>query len=548
MMEAIWEQTRDGRWSTIGQTTIPRLLDEAAENWGGRTFLDFSGEKYSFAETNRRVTQLAHGLQALGIGAGDRVASLLENVSDCLFVWFAVNRLGAVWMPINIDFKGEFLRHQLADSGAKLIVSESKYAERVFGIEERLPELGTLVFRGERPEAATRLSLHDIGAVFSGNDMPIADRCGPRDLALLIYTSGTTGPSKGCMMSHSYACNYAATMAWSNMLTEEDVFWTPCPLFHAAATGGVVLPCLRAGAAVSIAPRFSVSNFWPEIERSGATRVLLLSIMLSLVPDAPDTEVSKRCHGQIKSVIGAPLPGSLRKKWKERFGVQYAVSPAYANTEANVMTVTRIDDPDLPDNASGRRYQDFDLRIIGDDGNECPPNTPGEIVVRPTRPGIMFDGYWGRPEATVAAFKDLWFHTGDMGMLDENDYFYFVDRKKDYLRRGGENISSFEVETTFLNHPAVAEVAAHSVFSELSEDELKVTIVLRQGAELCEEDLCRWAVGQLPRFAVPRFIEFRSALPRTPTGRIQKFELRADGVTPATWDRQASDIVPEKRA
>jgi crotonobetaine/carnitine-CoA ligase len=160
----------------------------------------------------------------------------------------------------------------------------------------------------------------------------------------------------------------------------------------------------------------------------------------------------------------------------------------------------------------------------------------------------MFDGYWGRPEATVAAFKDLWFHTGDMGMLDENDYFYFVDRKKDYLRRGGENISSFEVETTFLNHPAVAEVAAHSVFSELSEDELKVTIVLRQGAELCEEDLCRWAVGQLPRFAVPRFIEFRSALPRTPTGRIQKFELRADGVTPATWDRQASDIVPEKRA
>ena len=425
MMEGIWEQTSDGRWSTVGQTTIPRLLDEAAEKWGDKTFLDFSGEKQNFAQTNRRVTQLAHGLEALGVAAGDRVASLLDNVSDCLFVWFAVNRLGAVWMPINTDFKGEFLRHQLADSGTKLIVSESKYAERVFAIEDNLLELGALVYRGERPEASTRLPLHDISAVPSDDETPFSDRCHPRDLALLIYTSGTTGPSKGCMMSHSYACNYGATMAWANMLTDQSVFWTPCPLFHAAATGGVVLPCLRVGATAAIASRFSVSNFWPEIERSGATNVLLLSIMLTLIPDSPDTEVSRRCHGQIKAVIGAPLPGPLRRKWKERFGVQHAVSPAYANTEANVMTVTRIDDPNLPDNASGRRYQDFDLRIIGDDGNECPSNTPGEIVVRPSRPGIMFDGYWGWPEATAAAFKDLWFHTGDMGMLDENDYFYF---------------------------------------------------------------------------------------------------------------------------
>lgn len=245
MMEAIWEQTRDGRVSTTGQTTIPRLLDEAAEKWPDKTYLDFSGEKHSFAETNRRVTQLAHGLEMLGVARGDRVASLLDNVSDCLFVWFAVNRLGAVWMPINTDFKGEFLRHQLTDSGAKLIVSETKYAERVFAIEEGVPALETLVFRGERPNVTTRLALHDIAAVHSHDDTPIVDRCEPRDLALLIYTSGTTGPSKGCMMSHSYACNYGALMAWCNMLTTDSIFYTPCPLFHAAATGGVILSTLR---------------------------------------------------------------------------------------------------------------------------------------------------------------------------------------------------------------------------------------------------------------------------------------------------------------
>lgn len=547
-MERLWAETRDGRWTTTAQTTIPRLLDKAALAWPDRTFLDFSGETHTFAETNQQVTRLARGLEALGVAAGDRVAGLLDNVSDALFVWFAVNRLGAVWMPINTELKGEFLRHQLADAGAKLIVSEVRYAERIFAIEDRLPDLERMIVRGEVAGGATRLKLHHIDVLRAQDATPMADRCAPRDLALLIYTSGTTGPSKGCMMSHAYACNYAATMAWSTQITSDDVFWTPCPLFHAAASGGVVLPCLVIGATAAIAPRFSVSGFWPEIERSRATTVLLLSIMLSLIPDAPDSDVARRCFGQLRAVLGAPLPGSLKAKWKQRFGVKYAASPAYANTEANVMSVTRIDDPNIPDNASGRRYQDFDLRIIGEDGEERPPNTPGEIVVRPRRPGIMFDGYWGRPEATLAAFKDLWFHTGDVGMLDENDYFYFVDRKKDYLRRGGENISSFEVEATYLLHPDVAEVAAHAVFSELSEDELKVTLVLRDGARISEEDLCRWSLDKLPRFATPRFIEFRSALPRTATGRVQKHVLRGEGVTPATWDRQASAVVLERRS
>jgi crotonobetaine/carnitine-CoA ligase len=209
--------------------------------------------------------------------------------------------------------------------------------------------------------------------------------------------------------------------------------------------------------------------------------------------------------------------------------------------------MTMIDEPDVPSEASGRRFADYDVRALDDSGNECPPGVPGEIVMRPRRPGIMFQGYWRRPEATVAATGDMWFHTGDIGKFDERGFFYFVDRKKDYLRRGGENISSFEVETTFMAHPEVLEVAAHAVPAELSEDELKITIVLKPGATLSEEELCRWSVARLPHFAVPRYIEFRAELPKTQTGKLQKHLLRADGVTQGTWDRAKSDIVVTKR-
>jgi len=197
---------------------------------------------------------------------------------------------------------------------------------------------------------------------------------------------------------------------------------------------------------------------------------------------------------------------------------------------------------ETPDRSSGRRHEDFDVRILDDAGNECPPGVAGEIVVRPRRPGVMFQGYWRRPEATVSATRDMWFHTGDIGRFDAAGYFYFVDRKKDYLRRGGENISSFEVESTFRMHGALAEVAVHSVASELAEDELKLTAILKEGAALSEEELCRWSIERLPHFAVPRFIEFRTAFPTTPTGKIQKHVLRSEGVTAATWDRAVAGI------
>jgi carnitine-CoA ligase len=187
------------------------------------------------------------------------------------------------------------------------------------------------------------------------------------------------------------------------------------------------------------------------------------------------------------------------------------------------------------------------VRIFDDDGKELGPNQPGEIVARPLQPNVMFAGYWRRPQDTLNIMADLWLHTGDIGLFDEDGFFFFVDRKKDYLRRGGENISSFEMENTIGNHPAIQEVAVHAVLSELSEDELKATVVLHEDADLSERELCLWAIERVPYFAVPRYIEFRKQLPKNPVGRVLKYTLRDEGCTAATWDRTKSDIELKKR-
>lgn len=532
-------------WNNAGLTTLPALFRGACADAPDRVFLDFSGTKFTYAEAREEVLRLANGLVELGVAQGDRICSLLDNVPEAIFLWFAVNEIGAVYVPINTDYKGDYLRHQVADAGARIIVVEQDYLDRVRAVAESLPDLGLVLVRGEVTDSAGTLAIRPLASARSASMAPVERDIAPGDLAMLMYTSGTTGPSKGCMVPHSYACNFGRQNQWHTRLAPGDILWTPSPLFHANAAFGTIVNVLHARATASIYPRFSVSNFWPEIERAGATHVSMLSVMLTLIPSAPDSDASRRCHGQIKVLYGSPIDADLKAKWRDRFGVKHVSQPGYGMTEACMITLASSYE-DAPDRSSGRRHADFEVRIVDDAGNECPPNVPGEIIVRPRRPGVMFQGYWQRPEATVAATRDMWFRTGDIGKFDEDDFFYFVDRKKDYLRRGGENISSFEVESTFRAHEALAEVAVHSVASELAEDELKLTAILKEGVALCEEELCRWSIDRLPHFAVPRFIEFRAVFPTTPTGKIQKHVLRSDGVTATTWDRAAAGIKVER--
>lgn len=534
-------------WSGGTADTVTRVIARAAQAGDDRPYLDFSGMHYTYGEIDGASSRLARGLAAIGVARGDTVATILDNTVDAVLAWFAVNKLGAISVPVNTAYKGSFLSHQLADCAAAVVLAESDYAQRVLDVAGDLPGVHTLLHRGDTV-AGTRTGLRvaRLEEITAGGSDFVAPDIGPADLAMLIYTSGTTGPSKGCMVSHGYVCNLARQYLRSSSLRADDVLWTALPLFHMNATATTVLATAMVGARAAIYPRFSVSGFWPDIARSGATAANLLGSMAPLLADAAPTEAAAFCFGQLRLVNSAPFPQALQAKWRERFGVERMGSAGYGLTEAAMVVTSRIGE-DCPPGSAGLRNEDFEVVIAGDEDAPRPAGQSGEVLIRPLRPNVMFSGYWRRPEATLTIMRNMWLHSGDIGRFDEAGNFYFVDRKKDYLRRRGENISSFELESTFLTHPDIADVAVHAVFSELGEDDVKVTAVLARGSTLSEEALCHWSIERVPYFAVPRYIEFRLDLPRNPTGKILKYQLREEGCTEATWDREKAGIALARR-
>jgi len=529
-------------WTAGDEDSVPAALERGVQKNAGRMFLDFGGETHTYGEVERESARLARGFQSLGVEPGDRVVAVLDNNIDAVLAFLAVQRIGGVVVPVNTAYKGEFLRHQIADSGARVVVAEPDYAERVLAVAEGITEVDHLLHRGEQPSGSgpfKQAALDEFRV--DGPDLPMLSR--PGDLAALIYTAGTTGPSKGCMISQNYLMYVGRMLNWLVDRTADEVNWTPLPLFHLNALASV-LSSLELGAPVSVSPRFSVSGFWEDVERTGARIVNMLGTMIPLIAQMDDTEPMLRCKGQIRAVIGIPFTPALERVYKERFGIDKVGTPAYGLTEAASAITAKVG-ASKP-GTSGRLNDDFDVRIFDEHDHELPAGVPGEIVCRPKKPDIMFSGYWNRPEATHALMRNQWFHTGDIGKFDEDGWFLFVDRQKDYLRRGGENISSFEMEVALMRQGDLAEVAVHAV-PAASEDDVKLTCVLAPGATISEEELCRWTIDNLPYFAVPRFIEFRADLPKNPVGRILKYQLREDGITPSTWDRVQAGVTFAKR-
>jgi carnitine-CoA ligase len=534
-------------WSEERTDTVVAALGRAVDAHPEHLFLDFGDERLTFGDTWRETLRLARGLHELDVRPGDTVISMLDNVPDAVLLWFANNLLGAIHVPVNTAYKGEFLRHQIDDTGARLIVAEAEYADRILAIADGLPQARNLLRRGHGSmPSSSRILVSSLDAHRRDKGKLPEVVVHPHDLTMLIYTAGTTGPSKGCMISHNYACNLARQGIESSGRRPEELNWTALPLFHLNATATSVLGSLLLGGACAIATRFSLSSFWPEIERTGARTANLLGAMIPLIAAMEDTPEMRRCKGQLRIARGAPFPADLEEVWRERFGVEVTGTPGFGLTEAALITSLPPGVRGRPD-TSGLRNADFDVRIFDDDDHEVPDGNVGEIVCRPRRPHVMFDGYWRRPEATVAVLRNMWFHTGDLGRFDDDGFLHFVDRKKDYLRRRGENISSFEMENTYRAHPAIDEVAVHAVASEFTEDDVKVTAVLAEGASLREEELFEWSIDHVPYFALPRYIEFRSSLPKSPVGRVFKYQLRDEGCTPETWDREKAGVVFEKR-
>ncbi|AEE21320.1 AMP-dependent synthetase and ligase [Glaciecola sp. 4H-3-7+YE-5] len=533
-------------WSFGVQDTVIAALDRAVSRYPDRLLLDFCGETYTYAEVDRLSTAMAHSLASLGVKSGHTVVSMLDNNIDAIVTWLAVNKLCAVSVPINTALRGKFLEHQISDAAAHVVICEASYFDRIGAVCAQLSELKLILHRDELSEKPdlnieySPLNLH------RGSDItPIENKPKPSDLACIIYTSGTTGPSKGCMLSYNFMCSLARQQLRAGPVTESDITITPLPLFHMNALCVGVISNILMGARVCIVPRFSVSGFWPEVERSGATIASILGGMGWLLAQAQENESMKRCFGQIHTVRGNPFTEEAKEVWRNRFGAKQVGGNGYGLTEACVVTSLPGGEYAAP-GSSGKRIPEYDVRIVDDLDRELPSGQSGEVVVRPLHPDVMFMGYWRRPEETLKLLRNMWFHTGDIGKFDDDGFFYFVDRKKDYLRRRGENISSFEMESAFSNHEKISEVAVHAVPSDKGEDDVKVTAVLHKANSLKAEDLFTWAIDVVPYYALPRYIEFRTELPKNPQGRVLKYLLRDEGKTISTWDLEETTIQVNK--
>lgn len=525
--------------------SLPALLAASVERGDATTIsFDHVGVPASalFAEASALASALADSLRP-----GERLLVMARNGRPALLAWWAARIAQAIVVPINVANRSAILEHQIRDSDPVVALVEEEFAgvlaEAVaaVGLDLRLVvTVGAADTWGGPAQAA---NLEQVIAAGS----PELRVPGPQDgPSHLIYTAGTTGPSKACMVGDHYLHNMAGQMAHNLAKQPGDTLWTAMPLFHLAAVTHVTGALLVDGS-ISLSRQFSVSRFWEDIWRSGATTAALMGSMIPMIAAAPDNEYAERCRGQLRTVSGSPVTPDMAAAWRERFGVTRVGSGAYGMTEAALITSCSAEEYRV--GAAGHVNESFEVEIVDEHERPVAAGEVGQIVCRPRRPGIMFQGYWRDPEKTLSVFTNLWFHTGDFGRLDEDGYLYFVDRGKDYLRRGGENISSFEMEQIFARHPAIDEVAVHAVPSRLSEDEVKVTAVLAPGAELAGADLFEWCQDKVPRYAWPSYIEFRDALPKNPVGRVLKFELREQGVTASTWSRPVaarSDASPAR--
>ena len=400
-------------WVSGEQHTITALLDRRLADDPDSQYLDVCGATFTAAEVNTTASKLANALRELGVRPGDRVANLIENSPEALLSWWGAIRGGSIAVPINTAYKGQYLRHQLGDSGARVVIVQRTLADRIGAVLDDLPELEHVIIVDDREEPGVgqeiaptaKVAVHEWDELLAVDATTPEVAVRPSDLATFIYTGGTTGPSKGCMLSHNYheALSRQIGICWGR--TADDVVWTPLPLFHYNALVTAVLGSLVFGGRGAIYRRFSVSNFWPEMNRVGATITSTLGTMAYLLANDTDRpEMPKsgapEANTSLRLLGAAPLPAEVDNQLRERFGVE-TFSGAFGLTEASLVSWQPPGVRNKPNAAGVLNDEYFDVRLFDDDEKEVPQGERGEIVVRPKRPHVMFEGYWGRPDATV---------------------------------------------------------------------------------------------------------------------------------------------------
>ena len=506
--------------------SVAELLRARAAAHPDRDFLWCDAERWTYAETDRRTDAVAAGLAETGVAAGDRVAVISSNRPEMLELFFALAKLGAIHVPLNVFLKGDFLRYQLQDSQASTLVADAAGLQAVNAVLDDVPELKRIVVLDDgEGDAIPYTRIRSSSAPVPQPEITQAS------LMAIMYTSGTTGMPKGCMLPHGWYLNTPKSSKHMMGYGEGDVLETALPLFHAWAQG-MVMGALYNGLRAVIETQFSPATVVQRWKETGATvyaGVGMMGMAMLAMPESP----SDRDH-TVRCTLMLPFAPDEQRRFEERFGLTL-LSQMYGQTEGGAITFNALSE-ERKYGTIGKPSPFYDLRLVDDDDKEVARGEVGEIAIRPREPYGMYLGYWRKPEATIEAWRNLWHHTGDQGRMDDDGFITFVDRKKDAIRRRGENVSSVEVEIAIQRHPKVAEVAVHAVPSEISEDDIKACIVVVPGDAPTPDELFDFFKQKLPYFAVPRYVEIVPELPRNATLRVMKHLLRARGVTAETWD------------
>jgi len=535
------EKTRSAlsHFPSRDECVIADILEARAAREPDSCVVMFEGESWSSSQAAHRAWHMAHGLIREGVTPGEAVSVWGPTMPEIVQAWWGINAAGGIYSPLNLAARGSFLEHALNIAKPRILIAHAGLLERLAAIN--VPTLELVVSIGDVPDVTLPWRIIEFGELLSSTAMTRPELAVPRepwDDFALVYTSGTTGPSKGVQLSYASHRLYADNLVWPE-LGEGDRFLIALPLSHVAGTS-IAYGMLLRGGTVVLPAAFNARTFWDDIRRYGATATFVIHGMVSFLLAQEPAEGDR--ENPLRFVYMGPL--TRVSEFCRRFDVRVYTGfgmtelPLALRSELNPTHVTTVGSPLHPD---------YECRLVDEHDLPVADGTPGELVVRHKWPWVINSGYRDMPQATAEAWRNGWFHTGDQLVVDDAGGWVFIDRAKDAIRRRGENISSYEVEAEVLTYDEVEEVAAVAVANpdiegSAGDEEVKIVVVPVKGRMVDPERLTHYLIPRMPKHMVPRFIEVADALPRSPSFKIKKAELRAAGVTAATWDREKAGI------